>query len=184
MDQHRKEGNRGSSLFLKIISFDLFFQGNEYGMSKCIASYLLFAYLFFGGVFLLIPRTLRLDETFLLIISLSVLVFMVCFFNWFLVYKKSRGLFFTLYILPLMGIAISMSLTALPAGLRPKFIPNAGQPPERKFFRLPDPEQGILLPPMGSRKEKEALKKSKTEKTLSPFDLPEDMFTSDEVKFK
>ena len=47
MNQHRKEGSRGSSLFLKIISFDLFFQGSEYGMSKCIASYLLFAYLFF-----------------------------------------------------------------------------------------------------------------------------------------
>ena len=171
MDQHRKEGNRGSGLFLKIISFDLFFQGSEYGMSKCIASYLLFAYLFFGGVFLLIPRTLRLDETFLLIISLSVLVFMVCFFNWFLVYKKSRGLFFTLYILPLMGIAMSMSLTALPAGLRPKFIPNAGQPPERKFFRLPEPEpeQGSFLPPMGSRKEKEALKRSKIEKPPPPF---------------
>ena len=39
MNQHRKEGSRGSSLFLKIISFDLFFQGSEYGMSKCIASY-------------------------------------------------------------------------------------------------------------------------------------------------
>lgn len=61
------------------------------------------------------------------------------FFNWFLVYKKSRVLFFTLYILPLMGIAISMSLTALPAGLRPKFIPNAGQPPERKFSGFPNP---------------------------------------------
>lgn len=120
MGQHRKEDSRGPGLLAKIISFDLFFQGREYGMSKCIASYLLFAYLFFEGVFMLIPRTLRLDENFLLIISLSALTFMVCFFNWFLVYKKSRVLFFTLYILPFMGIAISMSLAALPAGLRPK----------------------------------------------------------------
>lgn len=169
MGQHKKEGSRRPGLFMKIISFDLFFQGNKYGMSKGIASYLLFTYLFFGSVFMLFPRTLRLDENFLLISSLSVLILMICFFNCFLVYKKSQVLFFMLYILPLMGIVMSMSLTALSHQSWPKNILDAGQPRKRKLFEPSASEQGTLLPPMGSNKEKDALKRGETEKPLSTF---------------
>lgn len=169
MGQLKKEVSRCPGLFMKIISFDLFFQGNKYGMSKCIASYLLFTYLFFGSVFMLFPRTLRLDENFLLISSLSVLIFMICFFNCFLVYKKSKVLFFMLYILPLMGIVMSMSLTALSHQSQPKNISDAGQPQERKLFEPSASEQGYFLPPMGSNEERDALKRGETEKPLSTF---------------
>lgn len=168
MGQHKKECSRLPGPFMKIISFDLFFQGNKYGRSKSIASYLLFTYLFFGSMFLFFPRTLRLDENFLLISSLSVLIFMICFFNCFLVYKKSQVLFFILYILPLMGIVMSMSLTALPHQLRPRNISDAGLPRERKVCESSASGQGTLLPPMGSNKEKYALQRGETEKPLPP----------------
>ena len=175
MGQHKKENSRRPCLFMKIISFDLFFQGDKYGMSKSLASYLLFTYLFVGTVYIVFPRTLRPDENFLLVISLLVLIFMICFFNCFIVYKKSRVLFFILYLLPIMGIVTAMSLITFSPQSWPRNTSNTGQLAEGKFSRLPALDRNTLLPPKGSNKEKNTLEKSETEKPLfpsSPFPAP------------
>ncbi len=147
--QFQPNHRQRNSLLWKIISFDLFFEDKQHGMSKSPASYLLFLFLFSASLYLL-----KRHGSLLLLGSLWTLLFMVCFFNCLLLYKKSRFLFFLLYLLPLSGIIFSLS-SGLPGDclqnhdmVRPG--PNAGENISM------NQKEGELLPSLESEEEAEA----------------------------
>lgn len=91
----------------KIIAGDIFFQGNQCKPSKSIGSYILFIGLIVPTMYYILPKKIGCNTDSLLCALLTILIFMISFFNWFLVYRKSKILFIAFYVLPIIGIVIS-----------------------------------------------------------------------------
>lgn len=140
-----------TALIGKIISFDLFFENHQCGMSRCAASYLLFTILFCTSLYVL-----KIQASALTLISLWVLMFMACFFNCLHLYKKSRVLFFLLYILPLAGIIY--------------FLPS-----ELSSFHLRNHHRDIRSSTENKEKETNAREKRRPEKKQEFPDPPENL---------
>lgn len=78
--------------------------------SNSIVNYIIFMALIVPVIYYLLPRKIGCNYETLLVISLGVLIWMISFFNVFIIYKKSKILFILLYLFPICGVVVSWVL--------------------------------------------------------------------------
>lgn len=108
MDHQQKKGT--PERWKRIVTVDLFSQGNKGERSCSIVSYMIFIMLIAPMAYYILPKEIGGNKETLLAISLGILIWMASFFNVFTIYKKSKILFTLLYLFPICGVVISWML--------------------------------------------------------------------------
>lgn len=91
----------------KIVTFDILSQNKKEKMGSSIVNYIIFMILIVPVMYYFLPRKIGCNYDTLLTVSLAVLIWMISFFNIFVIYKKSKFLFIIFYLFPICGVAIS-----------------------------------------------------------------------------
>lgn len=91
----------------KIVTFDILSQDKKGKMGDSIVNYIIFMMLIVPVMYYVLPRRIGCNYDTLLTISLGILIWMISFFNIFVIYKKSKILFIIFYLFPICGFVIS-----------------------------------------------------------------------------
>lgn len=92
----------------KIVTFDILSQDKKGKMGNSIINYIIFLVLIVPAMYYFLPRKIGYNYNTLLTVSLVILIWMISFFNIFVIYKKSKILFIIFYLFPIFGGIISL----------------------------------------------------------------------------
>lgn len=92
----------------KIVTFDILSQDKKGKMGNSIVNYIIFMILIVPVMYYFLPRKIGYNYNTLLTVSLVILIWMISFFNIFVIYKKSKILFIIFYLFPIFGVVISL----------------------------------------------------------------------------
>lgn len=91
----------------KIVTFDILSQDKKGKMGNSIVNYIIFMILIVPVMYYFLPRKIGCNYDTLLTVSLGILIWMISFFNIFVIYEKSKILFIIFYLFPICGVIIS-----------------------------------------------------------------------------